>query len=324
MNNQNSNNIKDAYIITTHHNNFETIEKCLDLLFENCRKDSIVLLYVNETTDKNVLNIKNIYKNKNKNFVEVEEEIQDNGHTKIIIKKIIFEVFYIDNQKYNNGLTGTWNMGINFIFNNYPKVNIISILGHDSYVNDTLCNILQRAEIAQKMNTLEYFGPLCRSKQNTNINLFQDFKLYKKYKLEYLTGFFLTFPKNSLIKNILSTSNNYKRDFYFNEIKYPFAYNEIDWYNRFIKKGGKAILCTNCIVDHEHTRSWINIYNKINNNKSNQSIDKLDILKQVKNELQFNWMEYMSLNRDLKFKNEYEALNHYMSIGKIQNRKFKN
>ena len=51
-----------GFVVTTHFNNYSIIKKCLDLLFDVIPNESFVILYVNETTCENVLNIKNDYK----------------------------------------------------------------------------------------------------------------------------------------------------------------------------------------------------------------------------------------------------------------------
>ena len=305
-----------GYIVTTHYNNYELIKKCLDLLFENCICNSIVTLFVNETTDPKVLNIRDEYIVKNTDIIKIDEK--DNNNKIINTFDIIFKTFYIEDQIKNNGLTGTWNQGIKYILDNYPKTKIITIIGHDTFLNSTINKILEKAEKAYNKNILEYYGPLCRSNKNSDINLFQDSVQYTKYNhIPYLTGFFMTFPINSLITNKIDN------DLYFDEKKYPFAGNEVEWYDRFKKKGGKAHLCTDCIIDHEHERSWLDIYNNINKLTSEQQKDILKYVSKyniVKTETKFNWMDYAMANRDLRLRSEMEAINHYMTIGKQQNR----
>lgn len=225
-----------GFIITTHYNFYDTIKKCLDLLFEVIPDNSYVVLYVNETTCKKVLNIKNDYL--------------------LYINK--FDVIYIKDQITNNGLSGTWNMGINY-FLNKKKFNckVISILGHDTFVNNSIKLILDEALEAENNKKLLYFGPLFKNYEGKNDELWQDEKYYKNYLQKFLIGSFFVFPKNSLIKNQICDS------FYFNEIRYPFGYNDIDWYNRFIKIGGKAIIIEKCIIDHKYERSWLEIDKKI-------------------------------------------------------------
>ena len=227
-----------GFIVTTHYNNYTTIKKCLNLLFDNIPLNlSYVILYVNETTCARVLNIKEEYINKYINSSNVS---------------INFEVVYINNQTINGGLTGTWNQGINYLLNiQFFNCKVITILGHDTYINKDIKLLLELALEAENNKSLKYFGPLCKSNNNTNINLWQDSIEHSKYEFEYLTGFLLTIPVYSLIKNKLNTVH------YFNQKDCPFAANEIEWYKRFKKINGEAILCKNCIIEHEHRRSWL-------------------------------------------------------------------
>lgn len=221
-----------GFIVTTHHNNYDIIKKCLECLFTSFNFDDpnyFIILYVNETKCEKVLNIKNEYINK------------------------FFDVIYISDQILGNGLTGTWNKGINFLLNKKNfNCKVITIIGHDTFLNNTYINVINRALTAENNKELKYFGPLCKTENNKlKIGLAQDHIKYRKYKLEYLLGYCLTFPVNSLIKNKLTDN------VYFDEFNYPFAYNEIDWYNRFDKIGGEAELVLNSIIEHNHNRSWV-------------------------------------------------------------------
>jgi len=278
-----------GFIITTHHNNYNIIKKCLDLLFGNIPENSFVLLYVNETKCDKVLNIKKEYINN-------------------------FDVIFIDDQIKNNGLTGTWNKGINYLLDKIDfECKVITILGHDSFINKDIKYLLDAALQSYNNDELKYFGPLCKSEKYTGINLWQDSKLYYKYKLEYLTGFLMTFPINSLIKNRID------KDYYFNEIRFPFAGNEVEWFERFKKIKGEGILIKECIIDHEHNRSWLNIQNDCN-----EIFSKMYLANKI-DELEFDWKSYLIKNPDLKNKgiyNQVTALNHYITTGKNQKRKY--
>ena len=284
-----------GFVVTTHHDNYEVIKKCLNLLFENIPENSFVVLYVNEPKGEEILNIKEYY------------QLQLN-----------FDVIFIDNQIKNGGLTGTWNQGIDYLLNKTNfECKVITILGHDSFINKDIIHLLNHAEKSQNLNELKYFGPLCYSEKYTGINLWQDSVKYKMHKLEYLTGFLLTFPVNSLIKNK-------KKEMYFDHNFYPFAGNEVDWFQRFIKIGGEPILCENCIINHEHNRSWLDIQLNMNTLcKEQNKVYKMLLYKDKMDELDFNWLNYIKKNPDLKNKGintEKKALDHYMTIGKIQNR----
>lgn len=229
-----------GFIVTTHYNNYEIIKKCLDLLFESIPLNlSYIVLYVNETTCLQVLNIKDYYLKK--------------------IPLLNFEVIYIDNQSKNGGLTGTWNQGIDYLLN-IPFVNckVITILGHDTFVNKDIKYLLESALEAENNKDLKYFGPLFKNYLGKDDELWQDVLHYINYISNesnelstFLIGSIFTFPVHSLIENKLNIN------MYFNSKKYPFGYNDIDWYNRFLKIGGKPIIVKQCIIDHEYKRTWL-------------------------------------------------------------------
>ena len=318
-----------GFIVTTHFNNYETIKKCLDLIFSIIPKESFVILYVNETKCDKVLNIKNDY----------------------LSFKDKFDVIYIDNQEKNGGLTGTWNKGINYLLNKkHLNCKVITILGHDTYINKDIKYLLDAALDAENNKKLKYFGPLYKNYKGKTDELWQDELYYKNYKNKFIIGSLFTFPVYSLIKNKL---NNYC---FFNEDRFPFGYNDIDWYNRFIKIGGTAVIITNCIIDHKYERTWMaydknlinyrnrnannsNNYNKSiitsngktnnydnndDNNDDNNQIENLFLTNKM-NELNFDWKNYLKKNIDLQnkgIKTPRDALNHYLTIGRNQNRSY--
>ena len=231
-----------GFIVTTHFNNYSIIKKCLDLLFNVIPNESFVVLYVNETTCKNVLNIKNDYK----------------------FHKDKFDVIYIDNQKKNGGLTGTWNQGVNYLLNKLNfNCKVITILGHDTYVNESMKFLLDAALTADNNKNLVYFGPLYKNYENKTDELWQDELHYIKYNKTFLIGSLLTFPIYSLKHNILDNINysDIKYPFVYNyfNTEYPFGYNDIDWYKRFLRIGGNSIIITECIIEHKYKRTWASI-----------------------------------------------------------------
>ena len=143
--------------------------------------------------------------------------------------------------------------------------------------------------------------------------------------------------------------NKLNKDCYFDADRFPFGYNDIDWYNRFIKIGGNAIIIPQCVIDHKYERTWIaydkNLKNyRISNNGNNgnngnndnnsngpkehyvnnNEIEKLFLVNKI-NELNFDWINYLIKNRDLQnkgIKTQKDALNHYLTIGKYQKRPF--
>lgn len=239
-----------GFIVTTHFNNYDTIIICLNLLFDTIPENSYTVLYVNETTCPKVLKIKQIINEKYKN--------------------VKFQVFYIQDQKINNGLTGTWNLGINYLLHLEDfKCEVITILGHDTFVNKNLNILLQKAKISQDNKELKYFGPLYKNFVGKNDEYWQDEIHYKEYiesNNVFLIGSLLVIPIISLNSNLLSIKDikKYEKNkklicdyYYFDEINFPFGYNDIDWFNRFIQIGGKSEIVTECIIDHKYERSWI-------------------------------------------------------------------
>jgi len=300
-----------GFIVTTHFNNYNIIKKCLDLLFSIIPNESFVVLYVNETKCGKVLNIKNDY----------------------LSFKDKFDVIYIDNQEKNCGLTGTWNQGINYLLDKKDfNCKVITILGHDTYINKDIKYLLDDALNAENNKNLKYFGPLYKNYKGKTDELWQDELYYKNYTKKFIIGSLFTFPVNSLIENKLN------KDCFFDADRYPFGYNDIDWYNRFIKIGGNAIIIPQCIIDHKYERTWIpydkNLKNyRINNNNSktpnehtvnDNEIEKLFLVNKI-DELNFDWISYLSKNRDLRSKGirtSKDALNHYLTIGIHQKRSF--
>ena len=270
-------------------------------------------MYVNETKCEKVLNIKNDY----------------------LSFKDKFDVIYIDNQEKNGGLTGTWNQGINYLLN---KINfeckVITILGHDTYVNKSIKYLLDAALNSENNKKLHYFGPLYKNYKDKTDELWQDELHYKNYKNYFIIGSLFTFPIHCLIKNKLN------KDSFFNSDKYPFGYNDIDWYNRFIKIGGSSIIIPQCIIDHQYKRTWIQYDKNLrknnnldNNNLDNNNLDNNNLDNQIEknflqnkiSDIKFNWKNYLIKNIDLQnkgIKTEKEALDHYLTIGKYQKRKF--
>lgn len=297
-----------GFIVTTHFNNYDIIKKCLDLLFSIIPSESFVVLYVNETKCNKVLNIKNDYLS-----------FKDN-----------FDVIYIDNQEKNGGLTGTWNQGINYLLDKKDfNCKVITILGHDTYVNKEIKYLLDAALNAENNKNLKYFGPLYKNFKGKTDELWQDELYYKNYTKKFIIGSLFTFPVYSLIENKLN------KDSFFDADRFPFGYNDIDWYNRFIKIGGNAIIIPECIIDHKYERTWMaydkNLKNyRINNHDSNNNtvneieIEKLFLTHKIE-ELNFDWRSYLTKNRDLQNKGirtQKDALNHYLTIGRHQNRTF--
>lgn len=270
-----------GFVITTHHNNYDLINKCLTLLFENTTiENSYYVLYVNETTCDKVLNIKDQFK--------------------------LNEVIYIDDQIKNKGLTGTWNQGINLCIEN--NCDVITLLGHDTYVNKDIIYLLQAGKKANDNKELKYFGPLFKNYPGKDDELWQDEIYYKcTHNKNFLIGSILTLPIYTLKKNILPNNK------YFNE-NYPFGYNDIEYYLRLKSINGSGIIIDKCIIDHKYKRTWLNV-NLVDKYKKDNNL--YVAIKDI-----FDWKKYIMLNPDLiNYNNEILATKHYLTIGKFQNRR---
>ena len=296
-----------GFIVTTHYENYTIIKKCLDLLIQNIPENSFIILYVNETKCDKVLNIKNEYLKKNFNKLET---------------------IYINNQKLNNGLTGTWNQGIDYLLNKKDfECKVITILGHDTYINKDIIHLLESAKEAQDSLQLKYFGPLYKYFPGKKEELHQVEGFYKMYNninsiqdntitaSKWLVGALFTFPINSLKKL------KEKYGYYF-DIKFPFGYNDIDVFNRFKNIGGTGKIITNCIIDHEYKRTWVphnNSRRTVGTNVSNGT----NFVQTKIEDLKFNWKDYIKKNPDLRtIGTEQKAINHYLTKGQYQGRKY--
>ena len=215
---------KVGFVITTHGNNGNLIKPCLESILKYAPDNSYFIVFANESNDPFTLDISNRYTN--------------------------VECVYIEDQMRNHGLTGTWNQGIAKCFKNNCEIVVLS--NHDLTVNHTLEHILKKASECS-IDKLEYYGPCnidnsavkqsySRSNPNRNKN-----KINRVEK--FIVGFFLVFPKHVLEFNKLDNSQ------YFNN-KYPFSFNEVDWYKRFKRRGGNGYIICDTIVSHKALQSW--------------------------------------------------------------------
>ena len=283
-----------SFIITTHYNNYDKIYKCLynlSKVLDIIDIDYMVLVYINETTCTKVKNLPNEFYN--------------------------YNFTYIDDQISNFGLTGTWNMGI--IQSIKENCDVVTILGHDTYVNNSIIYTLAAAKFANDNDIFEYFSVLYNSHGGKD-ELWQDSKVYYKYNIKYLIGFFLCIPIKTLQLSKISNHEFFSKNF-------PFGANYMEFYDRIIKLNGKGTIIYNTIIDHIYARSWVEIDKKIRETKTNKlpleskQFNKLPLESKQLNK-EFNWISYLKKNPDLKFSNELEAKKHYYSIGIQQKRIF--
>ena len=226
---------KVGVVVTTHGNNGILVKQAIKSLYKFLPKNSYIVLFINESNEKETKMLKKYFSNLN--------------------------VIYIENQEKNGGLTGTWNQGIDLCFENNCEIIILS--NNDLFIDDSIYHIIKAASICPK-NKYHYFGPVSNNPGPNNKSQYSlnpidiDNKiLYNKKTIWNLNGFFLVFPKHSLLKNKL---NKYH---YFDE-KFPFSGNECEWFHRFKKNNGLPILVSRTFVYHYKLQSW---KKKMQNNK---------------------------------------------------------
>lgn len=228
--------MKIGCVITTHGNNGIYAIQCIDCFLRNIPNGYIVL-YVNNSTDPKILNIKNEYPN--------------------------IEYIYIEDQDSFGGLTGTWNSGIDLCINNNCEIIILS--NDDVFFDKSINNIVNEAYKCKKTE-MKYYGPVTNNPGVSNSNYKNQYSLFSQNKQSYvcknnnkyfnINGFFMVFPIH-VLKN-----NMYSKKYYFNP-SFPFDGNEVEWFNRFNKKNGIPIIVPRTFVYHYKLKNWRN--NKIQN-----------------------------------------------------------
>ena len=189
-----------------------------------------IVLYINESDDPITLGLHKLFTN--------------------------IDVIYIDNQKKNGGLTGTWNKGIRRCIQQNCKVILLS--NDDILVDNSIHHII---DDAMNCKSDLYFGPCSNCPCTKNLmSIYADgiclassakrsrLLTYNRCPFE-LNGFFLCFPTHVLIKNKFNTTS------YFNP-QYPFAGNETEWFKRFLRKRGLGLLVYRTFVYHFKRASW--------------------------------------------------------------------
>lgn len=227
---------KIGVIITTHGNYGKVVANCIKSYLDFLPTDSYIVCYVNESTETETLALPDIFKN----------------------VKFIF----IQDQKANGGLTGTWNQGIDLCLINNCEIIVLS--NNDLVIDASFENILKEADNAQENKELKYFGPVSNNPgkglshmqclSGSPIDKDSSIKKYND-KLVDLNGFLMVFPKNSLIVNKFNSK-------YYFDPKYPFGGNEVEWFNRFLVKGGKPYVVYKTFVKHFKFKTWRNIKKK--------------------------------------------------------------
>ena len=222
---------KVGIVVTTHGNNGILVRQCLNSLIDFISKYPIyIVLYINESEDPITLGLHELFPN--------------------------IDVIYVNNQKRNGGLTGTWNQGIEKCIQQNCKVVILS--NDDILVDNSIHHII---DDAMNCKSDLYFGPCsnCPCTKNlmriyadgiclTSSNKRSRILTFNKRPFE-LNGFFLCFPTHVLVKNKFNARS------YFNP-QYPFAGNETEWFKRFFRKRGLGLLVYRTFVYHFKRASW--------------------------------------------------------------------
>jgi len=250
---------KTGVVITTHGFNGVFVRNAIQAFIDNMPNNTLIILYVNESDDKITLDLKNIF------------------------PQIIFE--YIEDQTKNGGLTATWNSGIKKC--KEYGCDTILLSNDDIIFNESIKHIINECQIYDG-NELRYYGPVSNNPGPTN---------KMQYKIESeeidsfvcghnLNGFFMVFSLNVL------ESNKYDELNYFDP-SYPFGGNEVEWFDRFKKKGGIPIVVPRTFVYHYKLKSWRKNSNKILKDKCIYTINT-------------NGYEGNSIN--IEYNDEYDSL----------------
>jgi len=223
--------MKTGIVITTHGNNGIFAIQCLECFLRNV-SNAFIVIYVNSSQDIKILNIKNDYPD--------------------------VEYIYIDDQIKSGGLTGTWNKGIDLCIQNNCEIIILS--NDDIFFDHSIEHIIKEASNCKK-DEMKYFGPVTNNPGPAKINNFCQLSLCSLNKLpsaciynnKYvnINGFFMVFSVH-VLKN-----NMYDDKHYFDPNK-PFAGNEVEWFERFKKKGGIPVIVPRTFIYHYKLQSWRN------------------------------------------------------------------
>ncbi len=218
---------KIGVVITTNGYNGIFARQCIECYLRTLPKESYIILYINESEDPITLNLKNIFPS--------------------------IEVIYVDNQKKEGGLTGTWNKGIDKCFENNCDIVIIS--NDDILFDNSISHIcLEAAKL--KDTEMIYLGPKSNKPGNESnkiqLGLPEDknsILCTNNNKLWNINGFLMVMTKSVL------NANKFNEKYYFNP-EYPFGGNETEWFDRFKKIGGKGKIVPRTYVYHYKLKRW--------------------------------------------------------------------
>lgn len=222
--------MKCGVVITTHGNNGIFCIQCLECYLRHL-PDAFIILYVNESSDPKILNIKKMYPT---------------------VKYI-----YIEDQHKNGGLTATWNDGIKLCIENDCKVIVLS--NDDIFFDDSIKHIIKHASNVK--DKMKYFGPITNNPGPSIMNKAVQYGTQSLNKPNYVSkhnnkfvninGFFMVFPKHVLENNM------YDKTHFFDPNK-PFDSNEVEWFDRFMNKKGLPIIVPETFIYHYKLKLWKN------------------------------------------------------------------
>uniref|UniRef100_A0A6C0KW25 Uncharacterized protein n=1 Tax=viral metagenome TaxID=1070528 RepID=A0A6C0KW25_9ZZZZ len=162
--------------------------------------------------------------------------------------QLCVEAIIIDDQIEHGGLTGTWNKGIEKCISN--QCDIIILSNDDVFINETISHIIYETRSSMKNNRMDYFGPVTNNPGPKNEQQQYYVKNVKRMiSGRGLNGFFMVFPVYVL------NEVKFNETHYFDP-KYPFGGNEDEWYERFVKKDGNAIIVPSTFVYHYKLQLW--------------------------------------------------------------------
>tara|TARA_Y100000389_G_C17439236_1_gene507540 strand:- start:692 stop:2119 length:1428 start_codon:yes stop_codon:yes gene_type:complete len=217
---------KVGIVITTYGDSGIFVDKLVESINHFIGDNKFIVIYINEKADELTFDLNKKYNN--------------------------IKLIFIKDQHKNNGLTGTWNQGIELCFKN--NCEIIILANNDTFITSDISFIIDEA-INCSLNELYYYGPVTNNPGPNNEYQYSIGPLDKptntciqNNKLCNLNGFFLVFPKHVLVKNKIG-------NLYFDN-NFPFRENEVEWYNRFLKIGGLPKVVYKTFVYHYKLKKW--------------------------------------------------------------------
>lgn len=222
-------------IITTHGKHHITGEKCdLSSTCKICLEKvlyylngSKIILFANEVSDEWSLSLKEKYKSYN------------------------IDIIYVNDQKAFGGLSGTWNVGTCMGIKDNKK--IFLYLNNDTEINESIYSLLRATTTKLKA----IYGPISNNPSTFGNNIDQlgiSPKQHMTLKTiqSNINGFAFALNKETLISNTLNNDN------FFDQEKYPFGKNEVDFCDRLEQKYEDSfnIVVESCYIKHLKLMTW--------------------------------------------------------------------